>query len=160
MSLLLAVSVVPHLCGRLRQVDIKAEHFERQVQRVEQERDDWTRRHEVCALTIQYPGIALLTMYSARRKWKLNTARRKRSWMNLLRTWRVSNILLLLHHDHDHDHYTAMSIHGAGLSVQNLSRGAFWHSLILCLSYLTLWATVWENKMNFVDVAFTPHDCA
>lgn len=31
---------------KLRQVDIKAEHFERQVQRVEQERDDWTRRYE------------------------------------------------------------------------------------------------------------------
>ncbi|KAI0285952.1 tropomyosin [Russula aff. rugulosa BPL654] len=31
---------------KLRQVDIKAEHFERQVQRVEQERDDWIRRYE------------------------------------------------------------------------------------------------------------------
>jgi hypothetical protein len=135
-SLLLAVSVVPHLCGRLRQVDIKAEHFERQVQRVEQERDDWMRRHEVCTLTIQYSGIASLTVYSARRKWKLNMARRKRSWMILLRTWRVSNILLLLHHDHDH--YTAMSVHGAGLNLQNLWRGAFGHSLILCLVSYTV----------------------
>jgi tropomyosin len=48
MSRLLAVFVVPHLCGRLRQVDIKAEHFERQVQRVEQERDTWTSKFEVC----------------------------------------------------------------------------------------------------------------
>jgi hypothetical protein len=40
---------MPHLLVRLRQVDIKAEHFERQVQRVEQERDDWTRKFEVCA---------------------------------------------------------------------------------------------------------------
>jgi tropomyosin len=44
---------MPHLHVRLRQVDIKAEHFERQVQRVEQERDEWTRKHEVCATTIK-----------------------------------------------------------------------------------------------------------
>lgn len=31
---------------RLRQVDVKAEHFERQVQRVEQERDQWERKYE------------------------------------------------------------------------------------------------------------------
>ena len=44
---------MPYLRVRLRQVDIKAEHFERQVQRVEQERDDWIRRYEVCATTIK-----------------------------------------------------------------------------------------------------------
>ena len=33
---------------RLRQVDVKAEHFERQVQRVEQERDMWEKKYEVC----------------------------------------------------------------------------------------------------------------
>jgi tropomyosin, fungi type len=32
---------------RLRQVDVKAEHFERQVQRVEQERDMWEKKYEV-----------------------------------------------------------------------------------------------------------------
>lgn len=32
---------------RLRQVDVKAEHFERQVTRVEQERDEWERKHGV-----------------------------------------------------------------------------------------------------------------
>lgn len=32
-------------CLRLRQVDVKAEHFERQVQRLEQERDEWERKH-------------------------------------------------------------------------------------------------------------------
>jgi tropomyosin len=31
---------------RLRQVDVKAEHFERQVQRVEQERDQWEKKYE------------------------------------------------------------------------------------------------------------------
>lgn len=31
---------------RLRQVDIKAEHFERQVQRVETERDNWEKKYE------------------------------------------------------------------------------------------------------------------
>ena len=32
---------------RLRQVDVKAEHFERQVQRLEQERDQWEKKYEV-----------------------------------------------------------------------------------------------------------------
>ncbi|KAI9440461.1 tropomyosin [Lactarius indigo] len=31
---------------KLRQVDVKAEHFERQVQRVEQERDQWEKKFE------------------------------------------------------------------------------------------------------------------
>lgn len=31
---------------RLRQVDVKAEHFERQVSRVEQERDSWEKKYE------------------------------------------------------------------------------------------------------------------
>ncbi|KAK7024887.1 tropomyosin [Favolaschia claudopus] len=31
---------------KLRQVDVKAEHFERQVQRVEQERDQWEKKYE------------------------------------------------------------------------------------------------------------------
>ena len=35
---------------RLRQVDVKAEHFERQVQRAEQERDAWEKKYEVCCL--------------------------------------------------------------------------------------------------------------
>ncbi|KAG6381500.1 tropomyosin [Boletus reticuloceps] len=32
--------------SRLRQVDVKAEHFERQVQRAEQERDQWEQKYE------------------------------------------------------------------------------------------------------------------
>jgi tropomyosin len=31
---------------KLRQVDVKAEHFERQVQRAEQERDQWEEKYE------------------------------------------------------------------------------------------------------------------
>lgn len=31
---------------RLRQVDVKAEHFERQVARIEQERDQWEKKCE------------------------------------------------------------------------------------------------------------------
>ena len=37
----------PHLVSRLRQVDVKAEHFERQVQRIEAERDNWEKKYEV-----------------------------------------------------------------------------------------------------------------
>ena len=35
------------LLRRLRQVDVKAEHFERQLQRAEQERDQWESKCEV-----------------------------------------------------------------------------------------------------------------
>ena len=45
MSLDCSPSLDPTRC-RLRQVDVKAEHFERQVQRVEQERDQWERKYE------------------------------------------------------------------------------------------------------------------
>ncbi|CDZ97381.1 actin filament-coating protein tropomyosin [Phaffia rhodozyma] len=31
---------------KLRQVDVKAEHFERQITRVEQERDNWEKKYE------------------------------------------------------------------------------------------------------------------
>ncbi|CCL99690.1 uncharacterized protein FIBRA_01711 [Fibroporia radiculosa] len=47
------VLIDPVLCDlanrvmhRLRQVDVKAEHFERQVQRLEQERDQWEKKYE------------------------------------------------------------------------------------------------------------------
>ncbi len=46
----------PHPRGRLRQVDVKAEHFERQLQRVEQERDQWEKKYEVRA-TADWRGI-------------------------------------------------------------------------------------------------------
>lgn len=35
---------------KLRQVDVKAEHFERAVQRAEQERDDWEKKHGVSVM--------------------------------------------------------------------------------------------------------------
>lgn len=38
---------------RLRQVDVKAEHFERQVTRVEQERDQWEKKYEVCGIFLE-----------------------------------------------------------------------------------------------------------
>lgn len=34
---------------KLRQVDVKAEHFERAVQRAEQERDEWEKKYGVSA---------------------------------------------------------------------------------------------------------------
>lgn len=46
------MSDIPRYCYRLRQVDVKAEHFERQVQRAEQERDAWEKKYEVRLFTI------------------------------------------------------------------------------------------------------------
>ena len=39
--------MVADLFTRLRQVDVKAEHFERQVVRAEKERDVWEKKYEV-----------------------------------------------------------------------------------------------------------------
>jgi len=38
---------------KLRQIDVKAEHFERQVQRLEQERDQWEKKYEDAQLKYQ-----------------------------------------------------------------------------------------------------------
>jgi len=46
-SLSCAHDVDKLLTSRLRQVDVKAEHFERQVTRAEQERDEWEAKHSV-----------------------------------------------------------------------------------------------------------------
>lgn len=44
--------------SRLRQVDVKAEHFERQVQRAEQERDLWEQKYEVWLVRSWSYGLA------------------------------------------------------------------------------------------------------
>lgn len=44
--------------SRLRQVDVKAEHFERQVQRAEQERDQWEQKYEVWFMRCWSHGVA------------------------------------------------------------------------------------------------------
>ena len=55
------VCVVDVVCAdclplsRLRQVDVKAEHFERQVQRIEQERDAWEKKFEVRIYFVSTP---------------------------------------------------------------------------------------------------------
>ena len=44
--LLITIYASLFLFYRLRQVDVKAEHFEKQVHRVEQERDQWEKKFE------------------------------------------------------------------------------------------------------------------
>lgn len=55
-------SVVDRL-SRLRQVDVKAEHFERQVQRAEQERDQWEQKYEVWRMRC-WPHDAAFSCFS------------------------------------------------------------------------------------------------
>ena len=65
---------LPH--RRLRQVDVKAEQYERHVQRLEQERDQWEARYEVCVLFVlrhaSHPTTAssqeMLAKYQASQK--------------------------------------------------------------------------------------------
>lgn len=149
MSCLLADFVVPHLCGRLRQVDIKAEHFERQVQRVEQERDTWTNKYEVCVtitgrcIRLVSHEVASLIVDPSRRKWKPNTASRKQSWTNSLRTWRVSDLRVL-------GSLTSLYRHAYPWRKLELSGSACRPVLILRLSYLTTEGYWLKNKMNYV----------
>lgn len=49
--------------GRLRQVDVKAEHFERQVTRLEQERDEWEKKYEVRNVTLFSRPPCLMLLY-------------------------------------------------------------------------------------------------
>ena len=49
---------------RLRQVDVKAEHFERQLQRAEQEREAWEKKFEVSlSPTLGIAIIIIMTIY-------------------------------------------------------------------------------------------------
>ena len=48
--LILIMLIITRFWYRLRQVDVKAEHFERQLQRAEQEREAWEKKYEVCCL--------------------------------------------------------------------------------------------------------------
>jgi tropomyosin len=58
------------ICYRLRQVDVKAEHFERQVQRAEQERDAWEKKYEVRFFTINHTIASLTPFQDSEAKYK------------------------------------------------------------------------------------------
>jgi hypothetical protein len=80
--------------SRLRQVDVKAEHFERQVQRVEQERDMWEKKYEVryefnCDHVAITADRVCLTIVTLCRTLKRNIASPRQNWMNLFRTWKA-----------------------------------------------------------------------
>ncbi len=68
--------------SRLRQVDVKAEHFERQVQRAEQERDAWEQKYEVREPARHRLADPIFTPHS-RRLWKPSTRSRSRSYEEL-----------------------------------------------------------------------------
>ena len=76
---------------------MKAEHFERQVQRVEQERDSWEKKYEV-RIYFRIPGrrgstTCLLTLISTCRRRKRNTRHRKPSWTNWSQAWKGSDFV-------------------------------------------------------------------
>jgi chromosome segregation ATPase len=77
---------------KLRQVDVKAEHFERQVHRAEQERDTWEKKYEVRCLC---PIMEITHSYFNRTLWQ-NTKRPKRSSRSSSARWINSNPLFNL----------------------------------------------------------------
>ena len=84
------------LACRLRQTDVKAEHFERHLQRVEQERDQWEAKYEVrlCLSTRHFHEFDCQHIPICDRKCKPSTKSRRRSWTSLLPTWRVSKVFV------------------------------------------------------------------
>ena len=87
---------------RLRQVDIKADHFERQTQNLERERDLWEKKYEVChqirlmphvpyACMRPYESCYLIIHLPRHRKHKRNTKNRRRSSTSLLHLWNHFN---------------------------------------------------------------------
>lgn len=75
-----------YCASRLRQVDLKAEHFERQVQRLEQERDQWEKKYEVQSCRDLHYHVSLTSSYRKRRR---STALRKPSWTSLFPLWKA-----------------------------------------------------------------------
>ena len=73
---------------RLRQVDVKAEHFERQVTRAEQERDDWEQKHSV---SLHSPDVENRADYH--RRLSRNTSNPSESSTSLLPQWKVLYVL-------------------------------------------------------------------
>lgn len=80
---------------RLRQVDVKAEHFERQVQRAEQERDAMEKKYEVRSVPLALrPTSARFAVFTNspmlspiyRKHWR-STVSRKPSSTNSSRPW-------------------------------------------------------------------------
>jgi hypothetical protein len=73
-------------CFRLREVDVKAEHFERHAQRLEQERDEWEKKYEVRSQVVGCI-VHVLTIRALHRRRRLNIVHPKRNLMNLRQTW-------------------------------------------------------------------------
>lgn len=71
-------------------MDVKAEHFERQVQRVEQERDVWEKKYEVRLGHRRDLGRScVLSSVPFYRMPKPNTASPKQNWTSSFRTWKA-----------------------------------------------------------------------
>lgn len=71
---------------RLRQVDVKAEHFERQVQRIEAERDSWEKKFVPCVRSVV--PRANCQPSSGTKSRRRSTSRPSASSKRLLRRWR------------------------------------------------------------------------
>lgn len=77
---------------RLRQVDVKAEHFERHTQRLEQERDEWEKKYEVRIERVHPDRLVTLSRFPFYRKQRPSSVRPKRSSTSSSRTWKASNL--------------------------------------------------------------------
>ncbi len=77
---------------RLRQVDVKAEHFERHTQRLEQERDEWEKKYEVRIERVRLDRLVTLNRFPFYRKQRPSSVHPKQSSTSSSRTWKASNL--------------------------------------------------------------------
>jgi hypothetical protein len=69
-------------------VDVKAEHFERQVQRVEQERDRWEKKYEVPNVAVSTVINILRGFDSGNRSPKPSIANPRQNWTTWSQAWK------------------------------------------------------------------------
>lgn len=68
---------------RLRQVDVKAEHFERQVTRIESERDTWEKKYEEAAEAHNISKRELEEVSHLPNSWSRSKSQINRRWSSL-----------------------------------------------------------------------------
>lgn len=91
-----------HRC-RLRQVDVKAEHFERQVQRVEQERDAWEKKYEVRWRAFYCVSLLIPLQLRSNRKHKRSGGNLKQNWPTWKRACRICNCVNIFQRRYPHE---------------------------------------------------------
>lgn len=131
---------------RLRQVDVKAEHFERHVQRLEQERDAWEKKYEVGAnafdLAISVDCSPSITYRTPKR----STGHRRQSWTTSLPTWKASKLPQLSLYPFPSPYNHRHSSDAASFTIRPYSFPSFPAWVLISKSKSRAYCTVYSSK--------------